>query len=128
MRIGEVAEKTGLPASTLRYYESVGLLPKPARQSGQRSYAPSILKQIALVEVARASGFTITEVHQLLRGFTSKTPPSKRWRVLAEQKAVEIDERMEDLLRMKHLLKLVLACECPTFDACAQVIQDRRRG
>lgn len=123
MKIGEVAQKTGIPASTLRYYEREGLIPRPAREGGQRAYDPSILDHLAVVEVAKAAGFTVAEIHQLLRGFSRKTPPSKRWRVLAEKKLVEVDERVEQLQRMNVLLKVVLGCECPTFGDCVQAIK-----
>ena len=126
MRIGEVARKTGIPASTLRYYESVGLLPKPAREGGQRAYDPSVLDHIALVEVAKAAGFTVSEIRQLLRGFGRKTPASKRWQVLAGRKVSEVDERIEQLQSMKLVLKAVLRCECPTLGDCVKAIKSAR--
>lgn len=126
MKIGEVTKKTGLPASTLRYYESVGLLPKPAREGGQRAYGPSVLDHIALVEVAKAAGFTVSEMRQLLGGFGRKTPPSKRWQVMAGKKASEVDERIKQLQSMKLILKTVLQCECPTLAECAKAIRNAR--
>ena len=128
MKIGEVARKAGIPASTLRYYESEGLIPKPAREGGQRAYDPSILDHLAVIDVAKAAGFTVAEIYHLLRGFSRKTPPSKRWRVLAEKKLIEVDERTEQLQRMKLILKVVIGCECPSFGDCVQAIKNNRGG
>lgn len=126
MKIGEVSRRTGIPASTLRYYESVGLFPKPARERGQRAYDPSILDHLALVQVSKAAGFTVSEIRQLLRGFERTTPASKRWQVLAETKVAEVDERIEQLRSMKRVLSAVLRCECPTLRDCSRVIKRER--
>lgn len=124
MRIGEVARKAGIPASTLRYYEGEGLISNPGRVGGRRVYTPSVLDTLKIIEVAKAAGFTVAEIRHLLRGFSRKTPPSRRWRVLAEKKLGEVDERMTQLLRMKQILHAVLKCDCPSFDDCVQAIRE----
>ena len=123
MRIGEVARMAGIPPSTLRYYESEGLVPKPARIGGKRVYTQSVLDSLTIIGVAKAAGFTVSEIRHLLRGFSRNTPPSKRWRVLAEKKLGEVDERMAQLVRMKRVLGAVLKCDCPSFDDCVQALR-----
>ena len=123
MRIGEVARRAGIPASTLRYYESEGLIAKPVRVGGQRVYERSILDKLRIIGVAKAAGFSVAETRQLLRGFSHKTPPSKRWRVLAEKKLNLVDEQITQLRGMKLILQAVLKCECPTFDDCEQALR-----
>ena len=59
LTISEVTRRTGVPASTLRYYESVGLLPAPARVSGHRRYGAEVLNQLAVIRLAQEAGFTM---------------------------------------------------------------------
>ncbi len=80
--IDEVAKQMGVRTSAIRYYESEGLLPKPARRSGQRIYDASILDRLSLIELAKTMGFSIAEIRQLLQGVSRKTPLGPRWRAL----------------------------------------------
>src|SRR5689334_7320550 len=92
MTIGEVAKESGLPASTIRFYEKAGALPKPSRIGGRRQYAPSILERLAVVDRAKACGLSLTEIRQLFYGFRDGAPTSERWRVLARRKIMELDD------------------------------------
>ena len=95
MSIGQVARQAGVRPSALRYYEDIGLLPRPERESGRRRYEGKVLREVldrlAVVRVAQQAGFTITEIGVLLDGFAEDTPPSERWRVLAREKLPEIE-------------------------------------
>src|SRR6476620_2660950 len=88
--IGEVARRTGLRASALRYYERSGLIRAPRRAGGRRVYDASIFESLALIQLARDAGFTIRETRWLLDGFDRGTPASTRWQSLARPKLVEI--------------------------------------
>ena len=121
--IGEVAKQMGLRTSAIRYYESEGLLPKPARRSGQRIYDASILDRLSLIELAKAAGFSIADIRQLFQAVSRKTPPGPRWRALAERKAEELEETIARAQRMKQVLATVIRCECPTFQDCAQALR-----
>jgi MerR family transcriptional regulator, redox-sensitive transcriptional activator SoxR len=125
MSIGEVAQKAGVRSSTLRYYESIGLLPTPERENGRRRYDGEVLREVldrlAVVRVAQQAGFTISEVRMLLDGFSEDTPPSERWRVLAREKLPEVDALIERALGMKDLLERGLRCECLSLEDCALV-------
>lgn len=118
--IGEVAKQMGLRTSAIRYYESEGLLPKPDRRSGQRIYDASILDRLSLIELAKAAGFSIADIRQLFQAVSRKTPPGPRWRALAARKAEELEETITRAQRMKQVLAMVMKCECPTFQDCAQ--------
>ena len=76
MTIGEVAELAGVEPSTLRYYESIGILPPPKRVSGQRRYTSDVLLRMAFIGVAKEAGFTMSDVGALLHGFSEDTAPS----------------------------------------------------
>lgn len=128
LRIGQVAERAGLATSAIRYYESEGLLPRPARRNGRRVYDETIVTRLALIELAKSAGFTMAEIKRLLTGFAGRTPPRERWRSLAERKLTELDERIAEARRMKCLLEVVMDCECPTLDDCSRALRSSRAG
>jgi MerR family redox-sensitive transcriptional activator SoxR len=123
--IGQVAERAGIAASAIRYYEAEGLLPRPERRSGRRIYDESVIERLTIIHLAKGAGFTVAEVKRLLGGFSRRTPPGERWRTLAERKLVELDERIAEAERMKRLLRVVMRCECPTFTDCSRAICGR---
>ncbi len=113
MSIGEVARKAGVRTSALRYYERIGLLPRAGRENGRRRYDGEALREaldrLAVVRVAQQAGFTISEIRTLLDGFSEDTPPSERWRVLAQDKLPEVEALVERALSMKDLLEQACA-------------------
>ncbi len=122
MSIGEVARQAGVRPSALRYYEGIGLLPRPERENGRRRYEGEVLREVldrlAVVRVAQQAGFTIDEIRVLLDGFSEDIPPSERWRVLASEKLPEIEALVERALSMKQLLERGLRCECLRLKDC----------
>ena len=118
MTIGEVAQQVGVQTSTLRYYESVGLLPAPRRENGRRRYTSSIFQEIAMIQLAQKSGFTIAEIKVLKDGFQADTPFSARWRTLAEEKLVELNNRILETQQMMTMLQDGLDCGCLKLDDC----------
>jgi len=122
MTIGDVSREAGIQASAIRYYERMGLLPKPARSSGQRRYDASVLEWLSLIALAREAGFTIAEIKRLVSGFKPGTPPAARWRELATRKLSEIDEIVARAERMRSVLKVALDCGCFRLDDCAALL------
>lgn len=120
--IGEVASRAGLKASSIRYYESIGLLPQPERAGGQRRYGDSVLKRLAVIELAQRAGFTLAETRTLLNGFSAKVPPSARWRALADRKLPEIEALIARANAMKRLLEEGLECDCLSLDDCGLLL------
>ena len=125
LSIGEVARSAGVRPSALRFYERVGLLPLPERTNERRRYdgemLREVLRRLAIVRVAQRAGFTISEIGTLLDGFSDDTPPSERWRVLAQEKLPEVEALVERALGMKDLLERGLRCECVSIDDCALI-------
>jgi len=119
MTISEVAREAGLQPSAIRYYERIGLLPPPARKSGQRRYESSTLKRLAVIQRARQSGFTLDEIRALFFGFREASRASERWRELARNKLAELDARMAEIQEMRNLLlRITRNCRCETLDQC----------
>lgn len=111
MTIGEVADTAGVATSTLRYYETIGLIPPPKRASGQRRYTPEVLQILAVIQLAKDVGFTLPEIKELLYGFPKDMLPSERWKALARHKLHEIEAIIASALRMKALLESGIDCE-----------------
>lgn len=120
--IGEVARRTGLKASALRYYERAGLLPPPARSSQRRRYQAGVVGRIRIILLARDAGFTIKETKMFLNGYPTATPPAERWRALASTKLVELESRMKRLAQMQSLLRASFRCSCPNLEDCEKYL------
>lgn len=122
-KIGEVADRAGVAASALRYYEREGLIPKADRLGGARVYGDDIFDRLALIDVAKRAGFTVAEIKTLLGGVARNSPPGPRWRKLAERKLAELEQRIAEVERMRRVLEAVTRCECPTLEECSQAIR-----
>jgi DNA-binding transcriptional MerR regulator len=122
MTIGEVARQAGLRASAIRYYEKVGLLPRPGRTSGRRQYDEGVLELLAVLEHAKACGFTLAETKQLFGGFRNERPVSDRWRSLARDKIVELDALTHRIAAMRGLLGRIQRCQCLDVRQCGRAI------
>ncbi len=118
LSISEVAERTGLRPSALRYYEEVGLIAPAARVSGRRHYDESVMDRLRVIDCARSAGFTIADMRELL--VEGQCTP-ERWRPLAERKLREIDALVERAQAVRRLLEESLACDCRSLEACSMV-------
>ena len=119
-RIGEVARRTAIAASAIRYYEREGLIPKAERHGNTRVYDGEIFDRLSLIELAKSAGFTISEIRRLVRGLSKRTAPGPRWRALAKKKLVEVEQRIIEANRMRTALEMMMRCECPTFEDCTK--------
>ncbi|MGW0478053.1 MerR family transcriptional regulator [Nonomuraea sp. NPDC003214] len=115
--IGEVAQRTGLAASALRYYEKQGFIAPAGRNGLRRSYRPDVLDRLALIVCARDAGFTIAEI----AGFLRAAPGDPELRARLADKAVRLEDDIARLERMRDALRHASACaheplvECPDF-------------
>lgn len=128
MNIGEVAEATGLPAKTIRYYESVGLIDPPARSQGNyRLYDDRHVATLRFIQHARNLGFSVKEVTALVALWRDKRRASADVRRLATAHLAVIDVRIAELKQMRQTLQhLVERChgdhrpDCPILDKLAE--------
>jgi len=118
MNIGELAAKVGIRTSAIRFYESVGLLPKPPRQSGWRRYDPSVLERLEVIHAAREVGFSIEEIRTLLNGFPKSDSPSKRWQKLARKKLPDLEAVIQRTMALKYLIEAGIDCDCENIALC----------
>lgn len=118
LTIGELASRTGVATSALRYWEELGLLPAPARVSGQRRYPPSAVGLVGVVLALRNVGFTLREV----KAFSaSRSLAGDGWRELYQRKLTELDQRIAQAQVARTAIAHGLACphedifECSNF-------------
>jgi MerR family redox-sensitive transcriptional activator SoxR len=124
LSVGEVSRRSGIPATTLRYYEAVGLLAPPPRWAGRRQYNEEVLDTLVVIGAARAAGFDLREVRVLLDA-VQQDGPGPAWRALAEIKRQELTEQLGRVQAMLGLLDAVSACSCATTAECAQRLRSR---
>jgi MerR family transcriptional regulator, redox-sensitive transcriptional activator SoxR len=117
MRIGEAARRAGVRVSLIRYYEDIRLLPEPVRVSGQRRYDESVLRRLAVIDVAQRAGLSLDEIRDLVEH--SNDPMSNRLRELAEQRLPQIDALIERAQRVRTWLESATGCGCQSIDECA---------
>ena len=120
LTIGELARRAGVTTSALRYYEELGLLPEPARVSGQRRYAESAARVVGMILLYSDAGFTLAEQKALL---ASRKGTSGEWGQLARRKLAELDEQITRAQAARDAVRHGLRCpqeditQCPNFNA-----------
>jgi len=124
--IGQVAKESGFAASAIRYYEQVGLLPRPVRIGGRRQYDSSALERLAILERAKACGFSLAETRQLFCGFREGVQPSERWQTLARRKIAELDQLARKIAATRELLQR--PCACQDLAECGRRIFEEKGG
>ncbi len=121
LSIGEVACQAGVQTSTVRYYESIGLLPIPQRVSGRRRYDADVLQQLALIQTAQRAGFTLDEARVLLHDILPSAAPKESWQGLVQRKLREVNTLMRQVEQMKTLLEDVMTCDGDELAECITI-------
>ena len=127
MNIGEVAAKATVAASAIRYYERTGLLDQPLRKNGRRVYSEGVLHQLVIIEFAKETGFTLSEIQLLIRGFPEATPASARWKKMAREKIRELDILLAKTKAMRDMLETMTSCRCRKLEQCAEGLERNRK-
>ena len=110
MQISEVARQAGVSTPTIRYYEEIGLLPKPSRSSaGYRRYTDATVEELQFIRKAQAIGFSLDEISQILQLSRSGQRPCGHVLALAHQHLAAVDERIRRLQKFRKQLSADLA-------------------
>ncbi len=119
LTIGELARLTGRRASTIRYYEEIGLLPEPARRSGQRRYDQGTVRKLAVIDTAQRAGLTLDEIKTLVRaGPGDEAAAAGHLRQVAGRKIPQVAAMIERAVLVQRWLQAAADCECPDLEAC----------
>ena len=113
--IAEVGRRSGLPASTLRFYEDKGLIAPLGRRGLRRVYGPGVLQRLALIALGRVAGFSLEEIRVMLGG--EGAPRIDRAQLAAQ--ADQLDARIRHLRALRDGLRHAAACQAPSHLECA---------
>ena len=114
MEISQVAKKSGVSASTLRFYEEKGLISSVGRQGIRRVFSPNVLERLELIALGRAAGFSLEEIADIL-GSEAKPEIDRE---LLLRKANELDGTIKKLTAMRDGLQHAAACTAPSHLEC----------
>ncbi|MCG2584191.1 Cu(I)-responsive transcriptional regulator [Massilia sp. TS11] len=125
--IGEAAKLSGVSAKMIRHYESIGLIQAVNRtEAGYRLYGESDIRVLQFIQRARALGFSLEQIGNLLTLWQDKNRASKDVRALAKRHLAELDEKISELQAMKRTLEHLAACchgdqrpDCPIIETLA---------
>lgn len=123
LTIGQLADATGVPTSTIRFWERRDLLTPAARSGGQRRYTEDALARVGLLRLCQDAGFTLTEIRQVL---AQRAVDPTRWRELVEAKMDDVANSLRKLNKAYELLGHALEChhedimKCPDFQAAVE--------
>jgi MerR family redox-sensitive transcriptional activator SoxR len=119
LTIGEVAKRSGVAASALRFYEDKGLIGSERAGSGHRRYQRAVLRRIAFIVFAQRIGLTLEEIKAELDKLPGDHAPNRAdWSRLSAGWTSRIDERIAELQRLKRGLTECIGCGCLSLDRC----------
>jgi MerR family redox-sensitive transcriptional activator SoxR len=129
LTIGEVARRSGVAASALRFYEERGLITSERAGSGHRRYPRPVLRRVAFIVFAQRIGLTLDEIGAELAGLPPERVPDRRdWSRLSRRWAARIDARIAELERLKLGLAECIGCGCLSLERCRLANPDDRAG
>ena len=119
LTIGEVASRSGVRTSALRYYEERGLITSERTTGGQRRYARETLRRVAVIRAAQVLGLTLKEIQAALNELPSaRTPDEGDWEQLSESWHSTLDGRIAELEALRDRLSGCIGCGCLSLERC----------
>lgn len=118
--ITELSKRSGVAASALRYYESLGLISAERTSGNQRRFRRSALRRVAIIKVARTMGVSLRQVRTAYRALPEGRDPTPRdWERLSSRWRDELNERIQTLEQLRDQLSSCIGCGCLSLDRCA---------
>ncbi len=119
LSIGDIARRTGLAVSAIRFYEGRGLVMPWRDEGGRRRYDKSDLRRISFVMIAQRLGFSLREIEaELARLPKGRAPTAKDWAAISAAFRDRLDERIDGLRRLRDRLDGCIGCGCLSLKAC----------
>ena len=129
LTIGEIAARSGVATSALRFYEERGLIASERTPAGHRRYPRSVLRRVAFIVFAQRVGLTLEEIRDELAGLPDGRVPNRRdWSRLSRSWSARIDARIAELERLRAGLAECIGCGCLSLDRCAYANPGDRAG
>jgi len=119
LSVGEVARRSGVPVSTLHFYEAKGLISSHRTQGNQRRYARDVLRRVAFIRVAQRVGIALADIEAALATLPATAAPSRAdWARLSTAWRADLDERIAQLKKLRDTLDDCIGCGCLSIDRC----------
>lgn len=119
LSIGEVAKRTGLAVSAIRFYEAQGLVRAGRNAGGQRRFARSTIRRLSFVLIAQQMGYQLEQIREQLAALPEeRTPTQKDWARISRSFRASLDERIETLERLRNRLDGCIGCGCLSLKNC----------
>ncbi len=119
LSIGQVAERTGLSVSAIRYYEAEGLVTAARNAGGQRRFLRSDIRRLSFVLISQQFGFTISQIKSLLNALPEgRTPTRRDWTRMSNTFRKDLDAKIETLTRLREQLDGCIGCGCLSLERC----------
>jgi MerR family redox-sensitive transcriptional activator SoxR len=129
LSIGEVAARSGVATSALRFYEAQGLLIAQRTSGNQRRYERAVLRRVALIRAGRAAGIPLERIRAALDTLpASRTPTRRDWERLSRAWRTDLDEQIAMLHAVRDRLTTCIGCGCLSIDACTLLNPDDEAG
>jgi MerR family redox-sensitive transcriptional activator SoxR len=119
LTIGEVARRSGVPHTALRFYEERGLIHSERTTGNQRKYARAVLRRLAFIRTAQRVGLSLEEIRDALATLPEKRTPNKAdWTRLSNLWRGELDARIDAMQRLRDRLSACIGCGCLSLKSC----------
>ena len=120
LSIGQLADRTGLAVSAIRFYDSIGLVKANRNAGGQRQFQRSDIRRLSFVLIAQQLGFTLEEIREQLDALPDqRTPTLRDWQRMSRQFKQNIDQRIDALERLRERLSGCIGCGCLSLKRCS---------
>lgn len=119
LSVGDVARRSGVTVSTLHFYETKGLVSGYRNTGNQRRYPRSILRRVAVIRIAQRAGLSLSEIRKALETLPDERPPTMRdWRRMSGAWREVLQDRIENLTKLRDQLDLCIGCGCLSLTDC----------
>ena len=119
LTVGQLSERSGVAKSALRFYETKNLITSIRSNGNQRRFSASMLRRIALIQVAQSIGFTLQEITLELAGLPiEKTPTKRDWERVANKWTKDLDKKLRQIETLKENLTGCIGCGCLSMKKC----------
>jgi len=125
LTISETAKRCGVAESTLRFYESKGLIESQRTTGNQRRFHRAEIRKISVIRIAQSLGLTLNEIQEALNSLPQQRVPTKKdWDKLSREWGKQLNARIESLQRLRDQLSGCIGCGCLSLKRCALYNKD----
>ncbi|WP_354333002.1 redox-sensitive transcriptional activator SoxR [Undibacterium sp. GrIS 1.2] len=118
--IGDLAKRSGLAASALRYYEEQGLITSSRNAGQQRQFPKEVLRRIAFIRAAQTAGLSLSEIKSALASLPGQRTPTKQdWEKLSSSWQTTLQQRIDALVALRDKLTSCIGCGCLSLKSCS---------